>query len=133
MSLKDKKMKKPGKNRSYKSSFHYAFEGVRTVFQEERNMRSHTLSSIAIIFFSLFLPLSLHEWLWILLVCFLVIVMEIWNTVVENTIDLVSPEYHPLAKKIKDMAAAAVLSTSSFAVIVGLIILLPKILNLLNN
>lgn len=130
MALKDKPTK-PHKNRSYKSSFRFAFEGVRTVFQEERNMRSHTLSALATIIVSLFLPLSLHEWLWILLVCFLVIVMEIWNTVVENIIDLVSPEYHPLAKKVKDMAAAAVLSTSSFSVIVGLIILLPKILTLL--
>lgn len=130
MALKDKPTK-PQKNRSYKSSFRFAFEGVRTVFQEERNMRSHTLSALATIIVSLFLPLSLHEWLWILLVCFLVIVMEIWNTVVENIIDLVSPEYHPLAKKVKDMAAAAVLSTSSFSVIVGLIILLPKILTLL--
>ncbi len=132
MALKDNQLKKPQKNRSYKSSFRYAFEGVRTVFQEERNMRSHTLSALATIIVSLFLPLVLNEWLWILLVCFLVIVMEIWNTVVENIIDLVSPEYHPLAKKVKDMAAAAVLSTSMFAIIVGTIILLPKILEVLN-
>lgn len=133
MVLKDKKYTKPRKNRSFRSSFRYAFEGVRTVFQEERNMRSHTLSTLAIITLSLLLELSVSEWLWILLVCFLMIVMEIWNTVVENIIDLVSPQYHPLAKKVKDMAAAAVLSTSFFSVVVGLIILLPKVVNLLNT
>lgn len=123
--------KHPHKNRTFIDSFRYAIQGVYTVFQEERNMRSHTLSTIAVLLLSLFLPLSISDWLWILLVCFLVLVMEIWNTVVENIVDLVSPEYHPLAKKIKDMAAAAVLLTSLLAIIIGAIILLPKILKVL--
>lgn len=123
--------KPPHKNRTFIDSFRYAFEGVRTVFQEERNMRSHTLSTLGVILMSLFLPLSLHEWLWILLVCFLVLVMEIWNTVVENIVDFVSPKRHPLAKKIKDMAAAAVLFTSFFSLLVGAMILVPKIIEIL--
>lgn len=122
----------PYKNKRFRDSFRYAFQGVQTVFQEERNMRFHVLSMTVILFVSLFLSLTFQEWLWILLVSFLVLVMEIWNTVIENTVDLVSPNYHPLAKKIKDMAAAAVLFTSIFSVIVGGIILLPKILKLLN-
>lgn len=130
MALKDHK-KPPQKNRTFIESFRYAFEGVRTVFQEERNMRSHTFSAIIVILLSLFLPLTLHEWLWILLAVFAIIVMEICNTVVENIIDFISPDYHPLAKKVKDMAAAAVLFTSFFAVITGAIILLPKILGIL--
>lgn len=123
--------KHPHKNRTFIDSFRYAIQGVYTVFQEERNMRSHTLSTVAVLLLSVFLPLSLNEWLWILLVCFLVLVMEIWNTVVENIVDLVSPDYHPLAKKIKDMAAAAVLLTSFFSVVTGAMILLPKILKVL--
>lgn len=120
------------KSKSYVNSFRYAFEGVRTVFQEERNMRSHVITSLLVIVLSLFLPLNKYEWLWILTVCFLVLVMEIWNTVVENIIDLVCPDYHPLAKKIKDMAASAVLFTSAFSVVIGVVILLPKILSLFN-
>lgn len=131
MGLKDNN-NKPYKNKTFIDSFRYAFEGVRTVFQEERNMRSHTLSTIAVILLAWFLPLSLYEWLWILLVCFLILVMEIWNTVIENIVDFISPNYHPLAKKIKDMAAAAVLFTSGFAVITGAVILLPKIFEVLN-
>ncbi len=123
--------KHPQKNRTFIDSFRYAIQGVYTVFQEERNMRSHTLSTAAVLLLSVFLPLSTADWLWILLVCFLVLVMEIWNTVVENIVDLVSPAYHPLAKKIKDMAAAAVLFTSFFSVIIGAIILLPKIFEIL--
>jgi len=133
MVLKDNNQKKPPqKNRTFFDSFRYAFQGVRTVFQEERNMRTHVIFSLAVIIVALFLPLTKFEWLWLLLVCFLVLVMEIWNTVTENLIDLVSPNFHPLAKKVKDMAAAAVLFTSFFSVIVGLIILLPKILELFN-
>lgn len=133
MVLRDRNSKnKPYKNRTFFDSFRYAFQGVCTVFQEERNMRFHVLSTIAIILVSLFLSLTKNEWLWILLVCFLVIVMEIWNTVIENTIDMVSPDYHPLAKKVKDMAAAAVLFTSIFSVLIGATILLPKVLALFN-
>lgn len=129
--MRDKQSKnKPYKNRTFLDSFRYAFEGVLTVFQEEKNMRSHVLSTIGIIFISLFLSLTTREWLWVLLVCFLVLVMEIWNTVVENLVDLVSPDYHPLAKKVKDMAAAAVLLTSFFSMVIGSIILLPKIIAL---
>lgn len=124
--------KRPQKNRTFIDSFRYAFEGVRTVFQEERNMRSHTFSTLAVLLLAIFLPLNLSEWLWILLVCFLVLIMEIWNTVIENIVDFVSPEIHPQAKKIKDMAAAAVLFTSLFSLITGAIILLPKIFQILN-
>lgn len=134
MDLKEnKKKKKPQKNRTFISSFRYAFEGVRTVFQEERNMRSHTFLTLSVLFISLFLNLTVNEWFWIILVCFLVLVMEVWNTVVENIVDLVSPHYHPLAKKVKDMAAAAVLLTSVLSVIIGSIILIPKIFKLISS
>ena len=131
--MRDKNSKNnPYKNRTFFDSFFYAFQGVCTVFQEERNMRFHVFSTVVIMLLSFFLSLSLNEWLWILLVCFLVLVMEIWNTVIENVVDLVSPDFHPLAKKIKDMAAAAVLFTSIFSIVVGLIIILPKIILRLN-
>lgn len=130
MALKDNK-KLPQKNRTFIESFRYAFEGVRTAFQEERNMRSHVFSAVIVIILSYFLSLNLHEWLWILFACFAIIVMEILNTVVENIIDFISPGYHPLAKKVKDMAAAAVLFTSFFSMITGGIILVPKVLEVL--
>lgn len=126
MDLKDRK--KSWKSSGYVSSFRYAFRGVVTAFQEERNMRTHVILGGIVLLACLFLGLSIHEWLWIILSIFLVIVMEIWNTVIENITDFVTQKKrHPLAKKIKDMAAAAVLITTGFAVIVALIIILPKI------
>jgi len=60
--------------------------------------------------------------------CFgLVIGMELINTSIEKLVDLVSPEYHPLAEKVKDIAAGAVLFDSIIAAIIGLIIFVPKI------
>ncbi|WP_277630573.1 diacylglycerol kinase family protein [Atopococcus tabaci] len=130
MDLKDDNQL-PTKNRNYFDSFKYAFTGVRTVFQEERNMRTHVILAILVIGLCFFLEMSRADWLWILLAIFLMLVMEIWNTVVENIIDLVTDyRYHPLAKKVKDMAAAAVLLTAGFSIVSGLIVLLPKVLNL---
>lgn len=127
----DKKL--PSKNRHYAESFKYAFTGVRTVFQEERNMRTHVVLGLLVLFLCLFLDLNQNEWLWIFLCVFLVIVMEIWNTVVENIVDLVTEfEFHPIAKKVKDMAASAVLLTACFSVVTGLVVLIPKVLNALS-
>lgn len=104
--------------------------GVVTVFREERNMRTHVILGFLVLLLSLFCNLSATEWLWMLLCVFLVFVMEIWNTVIENVVDLVTDhQFHPIAKKAKDMAASAVLVTSLFSVVVGGFILLPKILS----
>ena len=121
----------PSKNRRYRDSFRYASWGVKTAFQEERNMRTHVLTGLVVLIVALFLGLSRQEWLWLILVSYLVFVMELINTVVENVVDLVTEEYHPIAKKVKDMAAAVVLVTASFAALIGLIILLPKLLQIL--
>lgn len=130
MDLKDKKiMSSPYKNKSFLDSFRHAFQGVATAFKEERNMRFHIFSAIVVIICSYFLSLSINEWLWIILIIFLVIIMEIINTVIENITNLISPNYNLLAKKIKDMAAAVVLITSFMALLIGGIILLPKIIN----
>lgn len=127
--MNDKKQL-PQKNRRYSDSFRYAYEGVKTTFQEERNMRTHVMAGAIALLLGVFLSLSITEWLWILLASFLVFVMEILNTVIENLVDLVTQEYHPLAKKVKDMAAAAVLSTTVFSVVTGLLIFAPKLLDL---
>lgn len=88
--------KKSTKNRRYIDSFKYAFIGVTTVFREERNMRTHVTLGLAAILLSLFCNLTTIEWLWMLLCVFLVFVMEIWNTVIENVVDLVVDHHFTL-------------------------------------
>lgn len=130
MDLKDKK--EVVKNSTFLDSFKYAFKGVLTVFQEERNMRSHIVIGSIVLLLCVFLNLAVNEWLWVIFSIFLVIIMEVWNTVIENVVDLATGErYHPLAKKAKDMAAAAVLMTAGFSVVVAAIIILPKLWQIL--
>lgn len=121
--------KQVGKNKNFLTSLHYACEGIITAVKEERNMRKHIVCAVIALLAGWLFKLNISEWLWLLFVIFAVLVMEMVNTIFENTVDLiVGNKFHPLAKKIKDVAAGAVLLTSIFAVIVGCFIFIPKLL-----
>ncbi|MDR1521262.1 MAG: diacylglycerol kinase family protein [Streptococcaceae bacterium] len=130
MGLDEKKAKKY-KNESFIGSFEFAITGIKTSLDEEKNMKKHVLLAILAIIFGFIFRISLYEWLWILLAIFLVVMAEILNSVIENVVDLATGyHYHSLAKKAKDMSAGAVLLMAIFAVLVGIIIFLPKIIKL---
>lgn len=129
MDLKDKQT---GKNKHFITSLEFALQGIKTVFHEERNMRKHVFFGLVTIAAGLLLGLSRFEWLWILLAVFLVWIVEIINTIFENVVDMFTEfHFHPIGKKIKDMAAGAVLVTAAFAVITGAVIFIPRIWQLL--
>lgn len=124
----DSKDKQTQKNKHFITSLEFALQGIRTVLKEERNMRTHILAGLAAIIAGVMFRLSKGEWLWLLLVIFLVLVIEIINTAFENVVDMVTDfHFHPIGKKVKDMAAGAVLITAIFAIIVGMILFVPKI------
>ncbi|WYJ98180.1 diacylglycerol kinase [Enterococcus sp. DIV0212c] len=128
----DSKDKRTQKNKHFITSLEFALQGIRTVFKEERNMRTHVFMGIIAIIMGFVFQLAISEWLWLLLVIFLVLVVEIINTVFENVVDMVTDfHFHPIGKKIKDMAAGAVLLTTGFAVVVGLLLFVPKIWQIL--
>lgn len=128
MDLKDKQVEK---NKHFMTSVEFAIQGVKTVFDEERNMKKHVVFGIFALIAGAFFQLSQNEWLWLFLAIFLVWIVEILNTVFENVVDMFTDfHFHPIGKKIKDMAAGAVLLTACFAVIVGLILFVPKIYQL---
>jgi diacylglycerol kinase len=112
-------------------SFGYAFKGIGTLFSSQPNARIHAVALVTAVSLGYYLKIEKTEWLAITLVAALVLSAEAMNTAVEFVVDLVSPDYHPLAGKAKDVAAAAVLLAAFGAVIVGLIIFLPKICALL--
>ncbi|MFR3361417.1 MAG: diacylglycerol kinase family protein [Enterococcus canintestini] len=129
MDLKDKNTHK---NKYFITSVEFALTGIQTVFKEERNMRKHVFFGVLALLAGFIFQLSRFEWLWLLLAVFLVWIVEIINTVFENVVDMFTDfHFHPIGKKIKDMAAGAVLLTSFFAVIIGLILFVPKIWQLL--
>ncbi|KRM96700.1 diacylglycerol kinase [Loigolactobacillus rennini DSM 20253] len=130
MALKDKQ--KVTKNQHLWQSMWHALCGLGTAVKLERNMRWHVLAAVLVIVLGWWLGLTLNQWLWIGLAIFLVIQSEVFNTVIEQVVDLLTAHHYVLAAKYaKDMAAAAVLLAALFAFCVGLLIFIPKILGLL--
>ena len=109
-------------------SFKYALTGIATVFKEELNARVHLLAAMVAVVLGLVLKLAWFEWIVIIMAIGGVIAIELINTSIEALADLYSTDYNPNIKKIKDLAAGAVLVSAITALIVGLIIFLPKIL-----
>ena len=117
-----------GKNHSFLQSWLHAWNGLKTVVIEERNMRTHLVLGAVALIAGWWCHLSVNEWLWLALAIFLVMLCEINNTIAENICDMVTgPNFNPLAKKIKDIAAGAVVFAAAFAVLVGVILFAPKI------
>ncbi|MDD6323776.1 MAG: diacylglycerol kinase family protein [Bacilli bacterium] len=123
------KLKQRGFKRLFKS-FKYAFDGLKYAFKYEQNILVHTLATILVIIFGIYFKLSSLEWVAIFLSIGLVIATELINTSIEATIDLITNQVNPLAKIAKDTAAGAVLVFGFTALVIGLIIFLPKIMGL---
>lgn len=112
------------------ASFGYAFEGIFEVIQSQPNFIIHLLAAFVSIGAGVYFAISSTEWCFIISSIALVLGAETFNTAIEHLTNLVSPDYHILAKKTKDAAAGGVLFIAIGAAIVGLIIFLPKILAL---
>lgn len=111
-------------------SFSDAIKGILYVFQTQRNFRIQIAGFIIATSAAFIFELSFAETAVIIFAGGLVIVGEMINTGLEKLVDLISPEYHPLAGRIKDIAAGAVLVSSILAVIIAIIIFLPAIIAL---
>jgi diacylglycerol kinase len=111
-------------------SFGYAFNGLRILLKEEHNARIHLVAGVLVVIAGIALKISTVEWIVLIFAIGFVIMTEIINSSIENIADFISPEKHEKIKKIKDLAAAGVLISAVTALIIGLIIFLPKILEL---
>ena len=125
-----RKNKKRGLKRFF-NSFKYSLEGLAYAYKYEQSMFIHILVCVIVIIFGLLLKISYFEWLFCFLLFGLVMGTELINTSLEAVVDLVSPEKNPLAKIAKDTASAAVFVLSIVAFVSGILIFLPKVLNLL--
>lgn len=108
-------------------SFVYAGRGIRIVFGSEANMKIHLVIVFLVVIAGFLLKISTIEWIMCLLCFGLVVGSEMINTAIESIVDLVSPGFHPLAGKVKDIAAGAVLICAIISVLIGLLIFIPKI------
>ena len=108
------------------NSFKYAFEGIFTAFKAEKNMKIHFIIMLLVIILGIMLKISSVEWIICIILFGFVISLELVNTAIENTVDLITQEKNPKAKIAKDVAAGAVLISAITAAVIGLIIFVPK-------
>ena len=107
-------------------SFSYAFAGLKTLLLEEHNAYLHVAATFLVVALGFYFGLDSHEWIAIILCIGAVFALELINTSIEALADHVTPEKHHNIKKVKDLAAAAVLVAALMAVLVALIIFIPK-------
>lgn len=112
--------------------FAWAMAGLMAVIREEQNMKIHLAAAGIALGLGWILGLERGEWGLLLIAIILVLMSEVINTAIERTVDLIAPQYHPLAEKAKNMAAGAVLLSAISAVILGVIVFGPHIFNIIS-
>ena len=108
-------------------SFRYAFDGLISFFDAQHNAVIHLGMTVFVVLAAVFFDLSRGEWVAVVLATGLVWTAELFNTAIEKLCDMVSKDFHPTIKFVKDIAAAAVLISAIIAIVVGGIVFLPKI------
>lgn len=124
----------PGKGPNHPTfvrSFLFAIQGFRTALRTERNIKVMLGGALFAVVMGFALRFDLMSWAVVLLCCGVVIAAELLNTAIETIVDLVSPEYHPLAGRAKDISAGAVWSLCVIVAIVGLLVFARAVLRLL--
>ncbi len=120
---------KPSDGFSIKSrlqSFGYALKGMQTLVKSEPNAVLHIIAAAIATAFGFYLNITSTEWLFVILAIVLVFAAELFNTAIEVLCNFVEPAHHPQIKKIKDLSAGAVLMLSVGALLIGLIVFIPK-------
>jgi len=110
------------------TSFRHAFNGLSVLFKEEHNTWIHVLLTCFVLVIGSVLGIDPFEWGLLIFSIALVFSLEIMNSALERVCDAVTQSDHPLIKKSKALAAAAVLVAAIAAALVGAIIFFPKLL-----
>ena len=111
-------------------SFSYAFRGITFAFADY-NFLIHIPAAILILIFAWYFEIKILEWLFLISAIFAVWISETFNCSIEILTDMVSPDFHKMAGKVKDLAAGAVLMAVIYAIIVAGIIFTPHFLNII--
>jgi len=106
-------------------SFGYAFKGIASLLKKEHNAWIHCSAIVLVTCAGFYFGITPTEWCVVVLCFGLVLAAEGFNTAIERLVDLVSPDFHPVAGDVKDVAAGAVLICAIAAAIVGLIVFVP--------
>lgn len=109
------------------NSFTYAIRGIISAFKTEPHLRFHLFAAVLVVGVGFWVNLDANEWSIIAICIAMVFAAELFNTAIEKLTDLVSPAYNKTAGLVKDVAAGAVLVVAIAAVLVGLLIIAPKL------
>ena len=112
-------------------SFRAAWRGLIEALGGQRNLRIHFVLAVAVMGCAAMLRLPIREWIMLLLAIGLVMTAELLNTAIETVVDLACPEQHELARRAKDISAAAVLFSAIIAAVIGILIMSPAIFTLI--
>lgn len=113
-------------------SVRFALQGVKLFFSRDRNGKIQVVIGITAIILGFTLSISSLQWMLVLFCTGLVISLEMINSAIERFCDMVTTEFHPGVKIIKDVAAGAVLVASIFSLVIGLIIFIPALVQFLS-
>lgn len=108
-------------------SIRFALVGIGTMLKSQRNAWVHAFATLLVAASGLFLGIKPPEWCWLILAVMAVWTAEALNTAFEFLADVASPEFHPLVKQSKDVAAGAVLISACGSVLIGLLVLGPYV------
>lgn len=112
-------------------SFAYAWKGIGSFLRKEHNAWIHCTAIVVVTIAGFLFGITKTEWLVVILCFALVLAAEAFNTAIERLVDLVSPDYHPVAGDVKNVAAGAVLICAIATAIIGLIIFVPYFIKVL--
>ncbi len=110
--------------------FYYAWQGIIHVLRYERNARAHLLFAVLAFLLGIYLRVSNAELAAIFFAVIIVFLAEIFNTAIEKTLDLIDTEHNHRIMVIKDMAAGAVLVSAIAALMLGVVIFMPHVVQL---
>lgn len=127
-------LKKEDNKLNFFKKFKNAFRGLALAIKEEKSLVIHFIISTIVLIVAAIIHKEMKtiDWIILVIVIFLVIGMELINTVIENLVDTVSFKYNINARKIKDISAAATLLFAIMSIIVGLLVFVPKFINIIN-
>jgi len=104
-------------------SVNCAIEGILYTTRTQKHMRRHFLAALVVLCAALFLRVSPIEFMLLALAISFVLFAELLNTAIEVVVDMISPQFHPMAKVAKDVAAGAVLVAAFGTAVMGYLVL----------
>ena len=112
------------------NSFKHAFHGFGAAYKDEENLFIHTILAVIVIALAFILRVDVIEWLFLIFAITIVMISELFNSAIERTVDCATMEMNDLAKTAKDISAAAVLFAAFISAVIGLVIFIPRIIEL---